>query len=251
MEPTHPPVVEHVQRIMLDELGTHLMGILWTGSRAYGDPWPNSDWDFFVIHDQLWRQRRLFRVGHDEIELFLNPVDQIRRELHDQEAATVGMFARGKVVFDRMGTLAGLVRDADAMWRGPRRPWSAAERDQWRYETLDLMKDIEDLLSEDPDAASYLMGLLMQRLLEGWYKAHRYWEPKAKYLLSDLARLSPQLAFQCRGVISHHLPVTRRFEALRALVELVYKPYGGPLETWQTEREPVASFGADDITSPS
>ncbi len=253
MAEARPPIVEHVKRIMMDELGSHLLGILWTGSRAYGEPWPNSDWDFFVIHDQLWRQRRLFTVARDEIELFLNPVDQIRREFYDQDPATVGMFARGKIVFDATGITHQLMQEAENMWRGWRRPWTALERDHWRYETLDLMKDIEDLLAEDPDAASYLMGLLMQKLLAGWYQAHQYWEPKAKYLLADLARLSPELAFQCRGVISHHQPVVRRFAALRELVELVHQPFGGKLKTWQTEREPVPPFepstASDNATS--
>ncbi len=235
-----PPTIHHVVRIMQDEFGDHLDGILWTGSRAYGEPRQNSDWDFFVVHDQRWRQRRMFTVAHDEIELFINPMDQIRREFAEEESATIGMFARGHIVFDRRGRMAALVEEARQRWESAPRLWTPAERDHWRYEALDLVKDIEDILVEDPDAASYLMGIAMQKVLEGWYRSHQYWEPKAKYVMADMAKRNAEMAFQCRVVISHHQSVRRRFEALQQLLDLVLKPLGGRLTAWETERELVA-----------
>lgn len=239
MGETPPSIVRHVVRMMEDEMASHLVGVLWTGSRAYGESWPNSDWDFFVIHDRPWRQRRLLQAGGQAIELFINPIDQILREFQDEESATIGMFARGQVVWDRDETTHQLKVQAGRLAQHSPRDWSPIERDQWRYDTMDLMNDAEDLLAADPDAASYLMGLAMQRLLEGWYRMHGFWEPKAKYVMADLARLDPAIAFQCRIVISHHQPVTRRFEALKELVETLHKPLGGALKTWQTAPEAV------------
>lgn len=250
MQEAHPPIVQHVARIIQDELGPHLEGVLWTGSRAYGEPWPNSDWDFFVIHDEPWRQRRLFTIGEDEIELFFNPVDQIRHEFAEAESATVGMFARGQVIVDRSGLMATLHDEAERLWRGRPPLWTSAERDQWRYDTMDLLKDVEDLLTEDPDAASYLMGITLETLLDGWYRAHQYWQPKSKYLLADLARINPELALQCRVVISHRQSVTRRFSVLQQLVDSVHQPLGGRLKSWQTEREATAPFPPHDGHNP-
>lgn len=227
---------------MKDEFGTKLTGILWTGSRAYGEARQNSDWDFFVIHDELWRQRRLISVGDAAIELFINPADQIYREFADGESSTIGMFARGQIIYDRDQQMADLVEEARRLWQGTPAPWTKEEQDQWRYDMLDYLQDIEDMLAEDPDAATYLMGLAMKKVVEGYYRVHGLWEPKGKYLLTDLARRHPEVAFRCRMVISGRQSLTGRYQALRQLAEAVQKPLGGYLDTWQTEREPVVPW---------
>lgn len=234
-----PAPVTYVARIMQDEFGEHLEGVLWTGSRVNGRARMNSDWDFFVIHDGLWRQRRLFEVAGDEVELFINPADQIRREYAAQEAATIGMFAEGRVVLDVRGTMQTLVQEARQRWMQAPLPWTAPQRDQWRYEALDLLKDVEDVLADDPDSAAYLMGLTVQKLLEGYYRLNGYWEPKAKYILPDVAAKSPNMAFKLRMAMGTTHSLTHRYQALRELVESVQKPLGGYLREWQTVHEAV------------
>ncbi len=238
----HAPTISHVVRTMKDEFGSRLMGVLWTGSRAYGEAWPNSDWDFFVLHADLWRQRRLLKVGDSTIELFINPPDQIRWEFAASQSATIGMFARGRIVYDVDGQTAQLQAEASRLWKQAPKPWSREKQDQWRYDILDLLQDIEDILAEDPDAAAYLMGLAMQKIVEGYYGANGFYEPKAKYVLADLARRHPEMAFQFRMIISGRQSLLGRYHALRQLVEAVQKPMGGYLETWQTEREEVAPW---------
>lgn len=237
-----PPTIGHVIRTMKDEFGSRLVGVLWTGSRAYGEARPNSDWDFFVLHQDLWRQRRLLKVGDSTIELFINPPDQIRREFAASESATIGMFARGRIVHDANGRMEQLQEEASQLWRGAPRPWTREEQDQWRYEILDLLQDIEDMLAEDPDAAAYLMGIAMQKVTEGYYRVNGFYEPKAKYVLADLAPRHPELTFQLRMIISGRQSLIARYQALRQLVEAVQKPIGGYLDTWQTNREPVEPF---------
>ena len=236
------PIVDQVVRTIKDEFQDGLLGILWTGSRAYGEPRLNSDWDFFVLHQAMWRQRRLIRAGEAAIELFINPPDQIRREMAAFESATISMFAMGQVLYDRDGTTQDLVGAAQRLWRSRPPIWTREAQDAWRYEILDLLEDIEDMLADDPDAAGYLMGLAIDSALRGFYQAHQFWQPKGKYLLADLARRRPELALQCRTVISGTQALTTRFDALKKLVENIQRPMGGYLDTWETEREPVLPF---------
>lgn len=238
------PTVSHVVRTMRDEFGADLIGVLWTGSRAYGESWPNSDWDFFVIHHDLWRQRRLYKVGESIIELFINPPDQLWRELAEADPATVGMLARGQIVMDHDQCLSDLQEAAQRLWSGSPLPWTSDQQDRWRYEMLDLLQDIDDVLAEDPDAASYLMGLAVQKAVEGYYRANLWWEPKAKYVLADLAQRHPEIAFQLRLIVGGRQSLTARYQALVQLVEAVQQPMGGYLNAWETEREPVERWSA-------
>lgn len=237
-----PAPVTYVTRIMQDEFGAHLEGILWTGSRVTGRAQMNSDWDFFVIHDALWRQRRMFEVAGDEVELFINPVAQILREYAREESATIGMFAEGRVVLDPHGTMQQLVEEAQRRWRQAPMPWTVAERDQWRYETVDLLKDVEDVMADDPDSASYLIGLTVQKLLEGYYRLNGHWEPKPKYVLPDIASQSSNMAFKLRMAMGATQSMTNRYQAVKELVESVQRPLGGYLHEWQTDRQDVSKW---------
>lgn len=237
-----PAPVTYVARIMQDEFGSHLEGVLWTGSRVTGRAQMNSDWDFFVIHDALWRQRRLFEVAGEEVELFINPVDQILREYADEEAATIGMFAEGRIVLDSRGTMQTLVDEAQRRWSQAPMSWTVAERDQWRYEIVDLLKDVEDVMEGDPDSASYLIGLTVKKLLEGYYRLNGHWEPKPKYVLPDVALQSTNVAFKLRMAMGATQSMANRYQALKDLVDSVQRPMDGYLHEWQTDRETVPKW---------
>jgi len=77
--------------------------LLFAGSAAYGTPMPNSDVDLYVLIGPNWRQRRNRFIQGVEVEMFINPVAQIRREFDEGEWATVDMFSRGRVHYDPTG----------------------------------------------------------------------------------------------------------------------------------------------------
>jgi hypothetical protein len=149
------------------------------------------------------------------------------------------MFVRGKILQDSDGRLAELQQQARRRWDEAPLPWPLAARDQWRYDILDLLQDIEDVLAEDPDTAAYTMGLATQKIVEGYYRQNGWWEPKAKYVLADLATRHPEMAFQFRMIISGRQSLNARYQALQQLAETVQGPMGGYLTNWQTEPEPV------------
>src|SRR5689334_10957583 len=86
------------------EFGTDLLGILFAGSVAYGIPYKRSDLDFFILIRQPWRQRRTRFVDGVEVELFINPVQRIRKYFVEEESSsTLIMFAQGRVLHDPTG----------------------------------------------------------------------------------------------------------------------------------------------------
>lgn len=234
-------VIDYVLKAMTKELGDHLQGILLTGSRAMGTSDKYSDWDFFVVHDGNWRQRRLLAWNGEELELFLNPGSQILLEFDEDNSATVWMFVYGKIIVDDAGILTHLRDIARKKWESPRTPWSNEERDLWRYHVCDLLKDIVGCAQTDVAAASYLIGLILPMALEGYYRYHGWWQPKPKYLFGDFVKREPDIAKLAATILANGLPLEKRIGLLTDFVGQIMRPVGGCLAEWQTPREIVQS----------
>ena len=151
---------------LLSEFGDDLLGILLGGSAAYGTPMPTSDIDLHVVIRPSWRQRRNELVEGVEVEMLVNPVEQIRRELLARQPATVEMFARGRVVHDPAGVVGEQMQLARQMAAEPRDPPDQSDLYFIRYRPSDLLKDVEDLIDVDPHAAELLTGMAAHRIIE-------------------------------------------------------------------------------------
>jgi hypothetical protein len=191
-----PPILQHVVDALQRELHEAFIGALWVGSRAYGVPRPRSDWDLFVVHEGAWRQRRRWVTNGESIECFINPVPQVVQELHDPDhPATLAMFVPGRIVADRAGIVAGLVRKARELWiSGPlRMPPQAIE--QWRYAVTTAYEDWVDADGTgDRAGASWLVTGLLRTVLEGYYRYQEQWRPASKHLIADLGRVEAVMA---------------------------------------------------------
>lgn len=221
--------------MMHEEFGSHLMGILWTGSRVYGRVYAHSDWDFFVIHDEGWRQRRLLTLDGSEVEVFINPPEQIRLELSwTDHPATIAMFARGVVVDDRDGLVQSLADQARLTWNQGPPLVEPGSMEFWRYAVCDLLKDVADRMADDPNTVSWLASQVVQTAMTGHYKWHRHWLPKPKYLLDDLSAWDPSLATMVRQVFQPGVTRDLQYEALQSLVRAVLKPFDGCPSHWES-----------------
>lgn len=230
-------VTDFVIRQMRQELGNHLRGILLTGSRATqsDDAW--SDWDFIVVHDKLWRQRRLQVWNHQEIELFLNPAERIMREFHDDNSPTVWMFVHGQILFDPEGIVKNLTQMAQCQWNSPRRGFGEGEIDLWRYRVCDMVKDVAGCIEKSPLTTMYLIPLCMQLAIEGYYKFHQWWQPKSKYILTDFIKRQPELGRLAETILLDPLEPAARMTLLTSFVEQILKPAGGCLVQWASPVE--------------
>lgn len=237
MEETAAIVVDK----MKNELADKLLGVLWTGSRVYGPVRRNSDWDFFVVTRERWRQRQLFFVHGEEAECFINPVSQIRREFKDHDhPATIGMFAHGRVLWDCDGVTAALVAEAQEIWdAGPLAP-DAQWVQFWRYHVCDVWKDAGDLIDEDPSAARLLIGQTVEMALTGHYRLHRHWCPKPKYLLMDLEKWDPVTASWARQALTSDRSMPQLYQSLSQLVARTLDAAGGCLTQWHSIPEIMA-----------
>ena len=222
---------------LLSEFGDDLLGILLGGSVAYGTPMPNSDIDLYVLIRSSWRQRRNELVEGVEVEMLINPVEQIRRELLARQPATVEMFARGRAVHDPAGVVREKVQLARQMAAEPRDRPGQSELYFLRYRPSDLLKDVEDLIDLDPHTAELLTGLTVHRIIDAHWRLQGRSAPKPKHALQALRDDAPELARLAELALDVDLPLPQRSEHLRRLCQDVLAPVGGVLVEGATTPE--------------
>ena len=219
------------------EFGRDLVGLLFAGSAAYGTPMPNSDVDLYVLIGPNWRQRRNRFFEGVEVEMFINPVAQIRREFDEGEWTTVDMFSRGRVHYDPTGVVAQLAEVARRIAAEPPQTPGDAELYFIRYRPSDLIRDVEDLVDDDRASAEMLMGVALQTALDAYWQIRGLHPPKPKLLLEAFRTEAPELAPHVDHItdVSHQLE--DRIARLRGLCELVLEPVGGLMREAQTPPE--------------
>lgn len=246
MEP-HDQIIEMVIGDLQNELGPELLGILLVGSLAYGIPRPQSDIDLFVVIRPPWRQRRTLFIDGVEVEIFLNPAQQVRAEFRNTDSpATIAMFAQGRILFDPTGLVKHLVQEAQGIWQHPRPavPYGTYAYFSLRYTCVDLLKDAQDLLEVDKDAAGWVLFTALQSTLNAYYRIQRRWSVKPKYLLNNLEQRAPALAQLVRYILDGSAPLETRITVLESLIDQVLEPIGGRLQEWRSVPESVADAHA-------
>jgi hypothetical protein len=197
-------VDEALVRRITDELMANpdVTGAIWIGSRERGEGiGPSSDIDICAIMRERAgpKWRRGFRDPETgrAIELLyrLPSLDRAKFQLslRTGESWPHG-YAHGRVLFDKDGTLAGLVEEARQAWqRGPD-PLSESDR---AWECFDLWQhraDIVDRVATQPEVSHHLLASLIPRLFMLAYRLHQRWIPPEKYLLDDLRQHDAELA---------------------------------------------------------
>lgn len=233
-------ITQHVLADLQKELQSDLLGVLLVGSVAYGIPGPHSDIDLFAVIRPSWRQRRMFMVDDIEVEVFLNPVQQVRTEFQMFDApSTISMFAQGRILSDPECVVQQLVQEAQHIWQQPRPAVNPAMYDRLRYVPLDLLKDAQDLLDVDEEAAIMVMMAALHVALDAYYKIHRLWPVPPKKQLQDIEAHNQELGQLIRSTLSYRLTIHERYNVLSAFIDRVLEPIGGRMNEWYTPRESV------------
>jgi sodium-dependent phosphate cotransporter len=233
-------VEERVQRVLdevvtqlKDQFGDHLLGLLLTGSYAYGDPMATSDIDLHVVIDEPWRQRRNFVVDGIPVELQINPPHKLSNEII-QAGSTMDMFAKGRIVLDPSGVVAGLVDEAKAVAEMPR-PIPLGDDLEWlRYEATDSLTDAYDLLEADDEGFDFALFHALDCTLNAYHQLSGRRRPKTKRVVREIREREPALADAVHRILDTSRPRRERYDVLDALADEVLEHVGGRLVTSET-----------------
>jgi hypothetical protein len=108
-----------------------------------------------------------------------------------------------------------------------------------RYGCVDLLKDAQDLLTVDEDAAEWVMFAALQSALNAYYHIQRRWSAKPKYQLSDLEQHAPDLAQLVRCILSSQSSIQERCLILSQFIDRVLEPIGGRLQEWRSTPDEI------------
>lgn len=238
MNARHEQALRIVSARLEEEFGDDLAGILLAGSVAYGHPMETSDLDLYVVTDKPWRQRRNLVVDGVDVELFINPRHKASSEIL-QAGSTTDMFARGRIIHDPRGVMAGLVEEARSVHETPRPIPLGDDLERLRYMVTDTVKDAYDLVVAGVEGFDLAVHDALRWTLDAYYQLAGRRMPKPKYVAADLRSREPALADVVALILDTSRPPRERWERLDALSREVLDLVGGPIVESQTTRQRV------------
>lgn len=171
--------------------------VLWCGSAARGEADAHSDLDLhaLVTGDQRWRSS--FVVDGVPVEAFHNPARKVRAMFAVPDAASLAMFAGGRVLVPHPD-LEALIAEARALYAaGPvPRPLTPAGRHLLVDEVVEARST-----QAGPMHAFHVVGAAA-RLVRALYAARGWWEVKPRAWLSDLQGRDPQAARHLQAALN-------------------------------------------------
>jgi solute carrier family 34 (sodium-dependent phosphate cotransporter) len=227
-----------VRRRLEEEFGENLLGVLLAGSYAYGEPMATSDLDLTVVVDEPWWQRRNLVVEGMDVELFIKPPQKLSGEILEA-GATTDAFARGRIVHDPAGVVAGLVAEAKSVEERPRPIPVGDELELLRYRVTDSMKDAYDLVESKNEGFDIALFEAMRTTLGAYYQLVGRRMPKEKHIGADLRAHEPGLADVLAEIVDSRLPRDVRWSRLNGVAREILDPVGGPIVESETTPERV------------
>lgn len=227
--------LEVVVERLKQEFGDHLLGLLLTGSYAYGEPMATSDIDMYVVISEHWRQRRNLVVEGVDVELFINPEHKLLSEIYEA-GAMMDMFARGRAIHDPHRVVSRLIAEAKAIAEQPRPIPLGDELERVRYMVTDTTKDAYDLLVAGDEGFDMTLSDALGWTLDAYFQLAGRRKPKPKYIVRELRSREPGLADVVVQIMDSGRPREERFERLEQLGREVLEHVGGPIVTSETTR---------------
>ena len=224
-----------------------VIGALVTGSRVFGTHNQHSDIDVHILlaKDITWRERGNCFVDGYLIEYFSNPLVQLKEyRKEDFKSFThtdARMFALGRIIFDKTGTLKKLQQDSRRELRAKFRRLSKTEIELGKYSLWDELDNLKDLWERKSHFYTFSHNLLLQRILE-LYRKFLGLEVSSS---SKLERYFTDKSFRQRYGIEHFhdshfvklfmVSIEKQtFSSISTLVEYVLKAMNGfEIDGWK------------------
>lgn len=177
------------------------VGIIASGSILRGNPDPASDLDLYVIHLQPYRQRIQKFFNGIPAEIFINPPQQVRLYLVEEQAdyrpITAHMLATGFAVLEVDPVIAELRQSAVASLENP--PQASPEHlTSLRYMAANWLEDAADLAQRDEATANLFLSRAVYEIIRYNFIAEGQYLPRNKELIAVTEAINPGLGILLR-----------------------------------------------------
>jgi predicted nucleotidyltransferase len=227
--PRFLPAVRAVEALAA---GDRYVGALLFGSVAEGAAAEASDLDVRVLvaDDNPCQAINHPRIGGVKVDITFCSLRQLEGQLEAEieEGRRAPMVARGVILFDKTGSLAGVKARADAA-QPP--VYDPADAQLDRFMLHHANDKVQRALVDDPASALWSMHATVNDVIGIHYRVHGRFKVSSKKLLSDLDVWDAPLGELLRRFVSEGGP-KRKFECWSAIVDHVGASFGSrlPLE---------------------
>ncbi|MGJ3262322.1 MAG: nucleotidyltransferase domain-containing protein [Salinarimonas sp.] len=221
---------------VVEELFPNALGAWWSGSLAQGRGTATSDIDLVVLMPSLRLARRetIVREGR-LVEIFVQTSERARRFFAlDAERgipSLAHMIATGIALRDAPEARALAAAARETLERGPR-PLEPREIETSRYVAADLASDLRG--ARDATEARAIGIALYPHAFDFLRRSKRAWSARGKRMVMVLREEEGALGLAFLAAFDALFERGERAHVL-ALVEEIWAPVGGPLETMVQE----------------
>ena len=186
-----------------------VIGIIVSGSYAYGRLDKNSDIDIHIILSPTCthRERGNTWINGVEIEYFKNPPQQIRSYFQKEKNSphTADMLANGQLIYHNSEVVIALIEEAKKLLATPPDLPKKVQIELAKYHFDDLFKDLEDSqLNGDEIAVALLENQIINLAIDWFCKMHQIRRTKHKRIVNQLSKVDPDFAKLIQMAISKH-----------------------------------------------
>lgn len=214
------------------------------GSILRGDGDPLSDIDLYVVNADSFRQRIQRRFAGIPAEIFVNPVQQIRRYFVDEQAVgrpiTAHMLATGHLVFALDPVVEELIGEARRLVA---QPYELPETTAifLRYMAVDMLDNADDVREVDAENATLILHQFVRAMIDYFFLADGQFLPRQKELLRLLERSNPSAGTLARRFYAASDVDTQFRLAKKLAAEILGET---TFFEWETKPEPLPTDGA-------
>lgn len=218
------------------------IGIIASGTILRGNPDLASDLDLYVIHLQPYRQRIQKVFKGVPAEIFINPPQQVRHYLVEEQAEfrpiTAHMLATGFVILEADPVIAELRQKAVEILENP--PQASPERlTSLRYMAASWLEDASDLAQRDEATANLFLSQAVFEIIRSNFILAGKYMPRNKELIAGTEALNPELGQLLRKFYTT-ASCTARLELAYQIADRTIKAHG--FFEWKSTVEPVGGI---------
>jgi len=196
-------------------------GIIVSGSIIRGNPDKHSDFDIFVIHNNLFRQRVQKIFNEVPFEIFVNNIEQVYKyfesELANNRPVSANMIATGQLYKGRDNpSILTLIDDAKK-YVLLSKPLTDEQLTFRKYTIANLFEDATDIYATDETTTLYILDKIVIDIIDFIFSSKQQPLPRLKDRIKTILELDNAIGLSITKYYSEKT-IEQKYELTKQMV---------------------------------
>ena len=214
------------------------IGIIASGSIIRGNPNKESDFDFYVIHEESFRQRVQKYFNKVPCEIFVNSIEQTKtsflKEQNDNRPVTAHMIATGVVIKGEENEKIKSIFTEAKEYQDKPKEFKELDITLLKYGISNWLEDANDIANEDEETCNYILGKVTDKIIDYWFLKRQKPLPRIKERISIIKNDDKEF-YKSLSAIFRESKLKTKLELANYIVENEIGVKG--FFEWQTEQQ--------------